>query len=225
MQKSQRHIAKLKYFYLDKYIVSPLTSRPRYFMSYDFERKLLWYRVPKAGTRTIDHLLREQNASAYFYGSAVSKADPLFTDFFKFAFVRNPVERYLSVWRDKVLRSNYFNLDPKTHRALKELPAFIDYTRREDLLETDEHLYPQHHLIDLTDVDFVGRFEQFEDDLQTLSEMAGLPEPEPTHLNSTATVKNSDAYSVTDADRREIAALYSQDIRIFYPHLISLLND
>jgi len=72
---------------------------------------------------------------------------------------------------------------------------------------------------------FVGRFEQFEDDLQTLSEMAGLPEPEPIHLNSTATVKKSDAYSVTDADRREIAALYSQDIRIFYPHLISLLND
>jgi len=149
----------------------------------------------------------------------------LFTDFFKFAFVRNPVERYLSVWRDKVLRSNYFNLDSKTHRALKELPAFIDYTRREDLLENDEHLYPQHHLIDLTDVDFVGRFEQFESDLQTLSEMAGLPEPEPIHLNSTATVKKSDAYNVTDADRREIATLYSQDIRIFYPQLISLLND
>jgi len=225
MQIAKRHIAKLKYFYLDKYVITPLTPRPRYFMSYDFERKLLWYRVYKAGTRTIDHLLREQNESAYFYGSAVSKADPLFKDYFKFAFVRNPVERYLSVWRDKVLRSNYFQLDKRTHQRLQELPAFIEYTREHELLITDEHLYPQHNLIDLTDVDFVGRFERFEDDLQTLSEMAGLPEPEPTHLNSTASVKKSDAYSVTDDDRRQIAELYSQDIRIFYPQLMPLLHD
>ena len=225
MRATQRHIAKLKYFYFDKYIVTPLNPRQKYFMSYDFERKLLWYRVYKAGTRTIDHLLREQNESGYFYGSAVAKSDPVLNEFFKFAFVRNPVERFLSVWRDKVLRSNYFRLSPHRHKQLKELPEFIEYVQKHQLLDEDEHLYPQVNLIDLTDVDFVGRFEHFEEDLQTMARMAGIPEPEPVHLNSTATVKKSEAYTVTEDDRRQIADLYSQDIRIFYPQLMPLLHD
>ena len=192
-----------------------LPSDRSYNISLSHDRRFLWYRVAKVCTRTIFAALDE--------GGITLDADhPMgcyyspkrFRDYFKFAFVRNPWDRLASCWRDKVLDRNYFNLTPSQRQSLNQFEAFVDWVSTKDLEACDRHLRLQCRLIDLNHVDFVGRFESFENDFRAVATRIDLPLSKIPHENVSASLPRLiDIYD--DQTIKGVADLYARDIAIF----------
>lgn len=201
---------------MNKYLVSPF-ARHTYHISYDFKHKAIWFRVYKTGTRTIDHRLKNDSSGfEYIYSSEVGYLPSRYKDYFKFSFVRNPLTRFESCWKDKVLRQNYFNFNDKEWNKMKDLDYFIEWVKTLNISKCDEHLRSQSSLIDLENIDFVGKFENFEEDFRIVADKIRLGEYETNQLNSTT----SSASKLTEENVKTLKQIYQVDFKNFYPHLL-----
>ena len=153
---------KLKHFYFNKYIVSQFSEK-KYFLSYNFKYKALWFRTYKVASRTINEHMKESSPGDYIYSSEVGYIPRIYKNFFKFAFVRHPVDKFISAWKDKVLNQNYFQFDTDIYEKMKNLDHFIDWVETLNINNCDEHLRAQNAIIDLENVNFIGYFENFDD--------------------------------------------------------------
>lgn len=207
---------KIRNFYVNKYLISPF-SRNRYFISYDFKHKAIWFRNYKVATRSIDHQLKNNcEPGEYIYSSAVGYNPSMYKNYFKFAFVRNPVGRFVSAWKDKVLKQNYFKFPDDQHQEMKEIGNFIKWVEGLDIDKCDEHLRAQNALIDLNNIDFLGRFESFDEDFQMVADTLELERNPNVKLNTTKEIKTK----IKNANRDDILKIYEKDARLFYPELI-----
>ena len=91
---------------------------------------------------------------------------------FKFTFVRNPYERAVSHYH-WCKKNNKWDVGPRT--------TFLDYCHTS--MKTYRHHGPQVMYFEAIEFDFVGRFENFNEDVLKLAEMLGDPEPTIKHLN------------------------------------------
>ncbi len=209
---------KFKHFYLNKYVVRPF-SKKKYYISYCYHHKALWFRVYKVATRTINHHLKEESPKgSYIYSSAVGYIPAMFKDYFKFAFVRDPKDRLFSAWKQKVVEQNYFNFSPEQHQSMQEFSNFVQWVSLLPITTCDEHLRAQTSLIDLNNLDFLGRFENFSNDFQYVAKKIGLSQYKPTHLNKSKVPKNT--YEINPETEKLIKKIYEKDYRILYPHLL-----
>ncbi len=103
-------------------------------------------------------------------------------DFYKFCFVRNPYNRLLSCYLDKIKNPmitkekefllSYMGLDrirdAKHHIDFRD---FVEAIERQSLLEMDYHWRPQSYLTCQSniDYDFIGKLESFNDDFKVVS--------------------------------------------------------
>ncbi|QNR25188.1 sulfotransferase family 2 domain-containing protein [Croceimicrobium hydrocarbonivorans] len=204
---------KLRHFYLNKYLLS-LFKEKKYYMSYDYKHKALWYRTYKVGSRTIDNKLKSNNPK-YIYGSLMSYSPGMFKDFFKFSFVRNPEGRFISAWKDKVLKQNYFKFDAAEHEKMKDLNYFLSWVEKMDIDNCDEHLKSQNSLIDLNNIDFLGRFENFSEDFAFVMNKLNIKlDSDIEHRNKGLKV----SFTPTEEQRRRIYKIYYKDFQLFYPN-------
>jgi len=109
-----------------------------------------------------------------------------FADFRKFSFVRNPFDRAVSCFREKLLHdANHFNQklwnDPLQHLFGVDTISFADFVEfvcRVPETYAEPHLRLQHTTLFRPDgsavVDFVGRFEDIDRDLTRLSALLGV---------------------------------------------------
>ena len=97
--------SRISQFLLEKVAQIPLLPAPgTYNLTISHAKKFLWYRVAKVGTRTILHHLKKQNVSLDVeHASFIRYTPSLYHDYFKFAFVRNPWDRVVSCWAEKIL--------------------------------------------------------------------------------------------------------------------------
>ena len=144
------------------------------------EHRALYVMVPKTGTRSIVAAL------------GLPKHPPYVSDcrrhnwpgYFRFAFVRNPWDRLVSVWVEKI--DAIFS----PFRIYGWTPAlpFRDFVRAVCAMppdERDHHFAPQAPLLRYAGewcVDFLGRFERLNEDWRLLSQAAGWKAPLP-HIN------------------------------------------
>src|SRR5690606_23426294 len=126
----------------------------------------------------------------YIYSSAVGYLPAMYKDYFKFAFVRNPVDRFISAWKDKVVNTNYFQFSEEEHRKMKNIGSFITWVRNIGLSDIDDHLKPQCMMIDLRNVDFIGRFERFKQDFAFVANRLGFDFDQELQLNSSPSLKD-----------------------------------
>jgi hypothetical protein len=207
---------KFKHFYKNKYLVSPF-AKQRFALSYNYKYKCLWFRTPKVGSRSInEHFLENTPVDQYIYSSAVGYCPDDFKDWFKFSFVREPADRLVSCWKDKIINQNFFEFDKPTHEKLKDFDNFLSWLEGLDIDTAEEHLRSQHMLIDHKNLDFLGRLETFDGDLKTLAEKIGMPLKE-VHQKNTSGKK---PVELTENTLNRIKTIYKRDYELFYPHLL-----
>jgi hypothetical protein len=203
----------LKYihFYFNKYILSLFISK-RYFIAYDFNKKVIWYRVAKVGTRSILKLFEKENGSDFLYPSAIAYNSKFYKKYYKFAFVRNPYDRFVSSWKDKVVERNYFNFPNIELEKMKDLNHFIGWVENQNIEKCDEHIRSQHSLIDVEQLDFLGRFESFNEDFKKVAQELNVELKQVPHLNST----KKKEVTLTSEQKYRIKKIYEKDFSTFY---------
>lgn len=186
-----------------------------YNLTISHTRRFVWFRVAKVATRSIfgyfeDHEvpLEVDRAHDMRYPTA------LFDDYLKFAFVRHPLPRLVSAWQNKVVDANYFHFDDALlARVRGSVEAFAAWTATQpldDLQEGDQHLTLQTRLIDLTQIDVLGRLETFDADFADICERLGLPAAPVTPLNTAA----APPATYSDELRAAVAEIYRRDFQV-----------
>ena len=207
------NLYKFRHYYKNKFLVSPFVKR-RFALSYNYKYKCLWFRTPKVGSRSInEHFLENTPDDQYIYSSAVGYNSDDFKDWYRFAFVREPTDRFISYWKDKVLNQNFFDFDSETYEKMKDLNLFLSWVETLNIDEAEEHLRSQHSLIDLENLDFLGRLESFDADFQQVADAIGMPIKKAYKKNTSGTRK----IELTDENRARIRKIYQRDYELLYP--------
>lgn len=99
---------------------------------------------------------------------------------------------------------------------MKKLENFIAWVESQDIDNCDEHIRSQNSLIDITNLDFLGRVESFNEDFKKLASLVNMPVNEVYKKNSSRSSK-MDEIDPKLVDK--IKSIYEMDVRIFYPHI------
>lgn len=168
------------------------------------QKKYIYVHIPKtAGTsiesivgglghKTIGHVLNRDNEK-----------------YFKFAFVRNPYDRFVSACMNhhKITTSDgLFKFATNNSSFIKAM----GYTQTDAALQ---HFYPQHKYVTLGGVnvmDFIGKFESLHEDWEEVSDTIGVSEKLP-HLRKGIT----DCTLLSEQVKRVIYNIYKEDFEMF----------
>ena len=207
------NLHKFRHFYQNKYLVS-LLSNKKYYLSYNYQYRFLWFRVAKVASRTMNNYFIEHTQDGkYVYSSEVGYLPSQFSSYFKFAFVRHPVDRFISCWKNKVFEDNMFGFNERQREEMKELENFISWVELQDLTKADEHIRFQSSLIDMKNIDFVGKIETFDLDFRKVIEATGMPmSMVETKNQSNVKVENS----IDEKLSERIKSVYECDMKAFY---------
>lgn len=193
--------------------LSPLT----YNLTISHAHRFVWFRNAKVGTRTVLGFLEQQRADdRLLVLSQVPYPTAAFADYFKFGFVRHPLDRFISAWQDKVHERNHFRFGPAQWEQMKTIENFAAWVAEQDLRDlgpTDRHIALQTRLLDLTQVDFVGRMETFAEDLATICRETGLSWAEPERRNQ-STPRGTTRESASDELRSIVQEVYRLDYQV-----------
>lgn len=132
--------------------------------------KLLYIPNPLVASNTTRYILKRVDENTE---TLTDLSD--YDDYLKFSFVRNPIKRVLSCYNKKILNADTI---AKLHLLSKykglhynmSLKEFIDWLLTEEGSDkyADRHWVSQHKI--LTNCDFIGKLENFEEDLNTIFE-------------------------------------------------------
>ena len=146
--------------------------------------------------------------------------DPALRSFTVISFVRNPWDRLVSAY-------NYLSTGgggPEdaawalaTLSRYRNFGEFVEHGLSESKLYAHIHLFPQFHFLWLNGclrVDFLGRFEQFQQDFESLCSQLGRRFTL-GHANASARPRQDYRSWYSDAQAEKVAKLYHRDIALF----------
>jgi hypothetical protein len=196
--------------------------------------KFIFFAVPKTATHTIREALRahldpEDWEQQVLYGKqalpipamarighghiSVHEISPhldatVWADYFKFAFVRNPFDRFVSTC---------FFLNRADPNFSSTAIAFMKDRIKRERFQQRVLVRPQYMQLcnPLKEIalNFVGRYEDLQQSYDTICETIGIPSTELGRKNTSSHNEFSDYY---DEELRElVAAFYADDLRIF----------
>lgn len=141
--------------------------------------RFIWFRNAKVATRSILNYLVElhPDESELLIASRIPYPTAAFADYFKFGLVRHPLDRFISAWQDKVIRENHYKFDRATRKQMRTIENFAQWVAGKDLRSrhTDRHLALQSRMLDLNQIDHVGRLETFDEDFAEICRIVGMP--------------------------------------------------
>jgi len=210
--------------------------------------KVIYFQIPKVACSSIKHVLahflefseKETEFIHLVDFPSIGKEEctsGVYKRYYRFAFARNPWDRLWSCYCSKVAtkkRNVGFRFENGIHRSFlkyKSIEAgmsFDEFSRAVQNIpddQSDPHFKSQHTFITGKDgkllVDFIGHFENLQDDFRSVCRKTGLPErplPQknsryPKHCNKEFTQHYSHYYSeeakqiVSDRFRKDIELL------------------
>lgn len=210
------------------------------------DHRLLCFFVPKNACTTLRSMVASLNGlrmdeadevavrhvGAIYSMHPFMASHPSFKHYFKFSFVRNPWDRLVSCYENKIVyvRENddeaasfsrgafwvkYPNYDLK-NMSFEEFVQMVIRQPDEEYF-CDEHFKSQHCFFAGHKMDFIGRFENFQNDLNELVGKLGLPphygELAKKKYNQSKRSHYTDYYD--DQTRRLVAQRYAKDLHLF----------
>jgi hypothetical protein len=136
-----------------------------------------------------------------------------YDNYFKFGFVRNPWDRLVSCWSDKTTESFKSNYPHSrfTQATNKSFDCFVDLLKNGAFGE-DRHIVPQVFFIP-PDLDFIGKFENLQQDFNIVCDKIGIPQQILPHKNKSKHKHYTEYYD--DETREIVAQKYARDIEYF----------
>lgn len=187
--------------------------------------------VPKTGGTTIDRILSADTNDVEFRGEGdgniefshmtakqLRAAIPDFAQLFSFGFVRNPWDRILSEYLYRVENDSFHYVECCAKATFEH---YLMQISQLDIAHMPHarinHVYNQYDFL-MEDgqqaVNFIGRFENFEEDLRAVLNKIGLdPSIEIPKLNATKHRHYRNYYS--DETRLLVERMYAKDIQTF----------
>lgn len=172
------------------------------------EKKFAFFRVFKGASGTLTHFLSQQVPDlTSFRAESVPKR---FKEYFKFAFVRNPWDRIVSCYFHKVVTGE---VEAFADCFGKDFEYFVNYINKLDVTIADRHIRLQTRLIPVKHCDFIGKIDDFVNDLQYICDVLGLEMSNLSHRHKSEHAHYSTYY--TPRTRKIIAEKYKEDIETF----------
>jgi len=129
------------------------------------------------------------------------------SSFFKFAFVRNPFDRFVSYCAFMTRAQGHFQQDPKA-----VMRHFLANPPQKHIL-----FQPQHSFVTAPDgsllTDYLGRVEQMQQSYDEIAQRIGIPTQQLDKVNSSKREDYRDYYDQRLIDG--VAKLYARDIELF----------
>lgn len=156
-----------------------------------------------------------------------------YSDYFKFAIVRNPFDRLRSCWREKLSRPNSPGFLRMDYEAVEGPPVrfwhgmpfleFVEAAYRIPEEDANLHFASQHEVLCKSSArylwdqemmpDFVGRFENLREDFAHIAEGVGLEDYELPHmLKTSSSSRYRDDYDERAA--RQAIRRYARDVAL-----------
>jgi hypothetical protein len=145
-------------------------------------------------------------------------------EYFKFAFVRNPWDRLYSAYnflKNGGITENDTRFTKENLSGVNSFEEFILEWLNEGSLIVYWHFVPQHYFItskknrDKILVDFVGKFENIEEDFQKVCRQLKLQNKHLLHINDNGRPGGSYRNAYTQKMIDKVADLYKKDIDLF----------
>ena len=161
----------------------------------DHKNKFAFVHIPKCGGRSIKKVFNFEGHDHF----GVSELDhkSLESDIFKFAFVRNPWDRFVSAF-EYIKRGGIPRFDRlKTLTIKQEYPKFKDFVLAKHVWEQWFFFNSQINFITVDGsikTDFVGRFENFQNDFDFICDQIDHPKVKLPHVNATKHVHYTEYY-------------------------------
>lgn len=196
--------------------------------------RFIFFAVPKTGTHSVRHALRPHLADEDLeqVGLFVQKrfpfpelsaighghlgvlqvrpvlGDEVFSSYFKFAFVRNPFDRFISYCAFMSRQTGQFEASPQ---------AFMRYIIRDQPPLQHILFRPQHEMLCDADgrlaMDMIGRVESMQRDFDAICSRIGIPGAQLEQVNASRHKPYADYYD--DELRALVARMYARDIELF----------
>jgi len=195
--------------------------------------KYILFRVPKNANSCLIGRENENHqhlAINYITDNRLQKLDDVktlfkekYNSYFKFAVVRNPWDRVVSCWKDKTAPAHCDSWPDSVYcKARNDTfskfiariinKEFIEFINDPEFSIDDRHVLSQTVLIP-DDTDFICRFENLQEDFNTVCNKIGIPQQQLPHINKTEHTYYTEYY--TDETKELIANKYSKDIEHF----------
>ena len=186
--------------------------------NYSDEYKAILFRVPKCANTSLKTFCpiptivkRKPRISIdklkQFMGSK-------YDSYFKFAFVRNPYDRLVSCWNNK-----------SSERAYKRRPdgpfgiarnttfsEFVHMVEEDRISFNNSHVIPQVHIVP-EGIDFIGRFENIQEDFNTVCDKVGTAQRILPHKHKNKHEHYTEYYN--DETIEIVTNLYKEDLEVF----------
>lgn len=155
------------------------------------------------------------------FGGVVRDYDPILDSIFKFTFVRDPIQRTYSFYKNKIAEYDaavspfYFKLGFNKEDSFD---TFVDKLISIDQNKLEEHLKPQIEFVfdeDGFKVDYIGKIENIEDDWNYIKKISGFD----IDLGITNKTKDKSKTVISMEVEQKIINYYKKDCEFFGYHV------
>lgn len=141
---------------------------------------------------------------------------------YRFSFVRDPLRRFESAYRDKVARAGRWRTEVQQvlglpHDAEVTFEQFVTAVEVQDPLQMNPHWRPQHLnlMLPVVEYDHIGRIETFDADLARIRDEAGLVDAPVQTRNSSRRGHRASGYDGRSDLVRRVRDVYAADFEAF----------